>query len=406
MVPPLGGVAPPRGGTANFSHPKSANHFSYEMKDAEKWQMFMTSLQAESEVADKNHAIIDSMSDGLIAVDQQCIVTEANLMVCRLFQTHKDHLIGQNLCDLFDMPLFREKMALLTDKRETHVRFELKMPSPGESALSVSGSCLEKAGGYVFLFHDITEEKRTRDMKDEMLGILSEEFKATVDDLTNAHRKLNEAYLDTIHRLALAAEYKDEDTGAHIVRMSQYSALLADKLGLSKSEVRDILYASPMHDVGKIGIPDSILMKPGKLTDKEFDTMKTHTTIGARILANSRSGILRVAQQIAISHHEKWNGKGYPQGLSRDNIPVTGRIVALADAFDALTSKRPYKPPYPVEVVVDIVRKERGEHFDPDMADVFLNHMDEMIRIKIQVNLMENVSLSDFVPSERDTDEI
>jgi putative two-component system response regulator len=129
--------------------------------------------------------------------------------------------------------------------------------------------------------------------------------------------------------------------------MGRYSALIAEKLGLPSKEVQNILYASPMHDVGKIGIPDNILMKPGKLTDEEFGIMKTHSIIGANILAHSKSKILKVAEQIALYHHEKWNGKGYPQGLSGDNIPLVGRIVALADVFDALTSRRPYKDPFP-----------------------------------------------------------
>jgi len=186
----------------------------------------------------------------------------------------------------------------------------------------------------------------------------------------------------------LAAEYKDEDTGDHIVRMSRYSALIAEKLGLPAEEVQNILYAAPMHDVGKIGIPDSILMKPGKLTDEEFETMKTHSVIGANILAYSKAEVLKLAEQIAISHHEKWNGKGYPQGLAGDNIPLVGRIVGLADAFDALTSKRPYKDPFPVEVALDIIKKDRGEHFDPAIVDVFLKNIDEILKIK-QKNTFE-----------------
>jgi putative two-component system response regulator len=123
-------------------------------------------------------------------------------------------------------------------------------------------------------------------------------------------------------------------------------------------------------------------MKPGKLTEEEFDLMKIHTTMGAKILANSKSKILQVAEQIALSHHEKWNGKGYPLGLSGDDIPLAGRIVALADVFDALTSKRPYKNPFPVKVAIDIIKKERGQHFDPDVVDIFLENIDEILKIK------------------------
>ena len=217
----------------------------------------------------------------------------------------------------------------------------------------------------------------------------ADDFNQTILELKTTNQKLQESYLDTIHRLALAAEYKDEDTGDHIVRMSRYCAFIANKYGLSPMEVHHILYASPMHDIGKIGVPDDILMKPGKLTDEEFEIMKTHTTIGAKILAHSKSEILKVAEQIALYHHEKWNGTGYPHGLSGDTIPLTARIVAVADAFDALTSKRPYKDPYPFEVACDIIKKERGQHFDPTVVDVFLRNIDEIVKIK-QKNTFEN----------------
>ncbi|MBW2334615.1 MAG: HD domain-containing protein [Deltaproteobacteria bacterium] len=239
---------------------------------------------------------------------------------------------------------------------------------------------------------DLTEiYKSEKEKRKELEATYQQLFKHSEDisknylDLKAAHEELEKAYLDTIHRLVLAAEYKDEDTGDHIVRMSRYSALIAEKLGLPAKEVQNILYAAPMHDVGKIGIPDSILMKPGKLTDEEFETMKTHSIIGANILAYSKAEVLKLAEQIAISHHEKWNGKGYPQGLAGDNIPLAARIVGLTDVFDALTSKRPYKDPFPVEVALDIIKKDRGEHFDPDVVDVFLENIDEIVKIKEEV---------------------
>jgi len=213
---------------------------------------------------------------------------------------------------------------------------------------------------------------------------------------------LKAAYLDTINRLVLAAEYKDEDTADHIVRMSRYSALLAEKSGLAIDQVQNILYAAPMHDIGKIGIPDNILMKPGKLTNKEFELMKTHTNIGANILANSKAEILQLAEKISISHHEKWNGTGYPLGLSGSEIPIEGRIVGITDVFDALTTKRPYKRPYSVEVASDIIKKERNQHFDPELVDIFLKNLDEIQRIRLEVGSTKDVSLSDFVWSERE----
>ncbi|RZB30640.1 MAG: putative two-component system response regulator [Desulfobacteraceae bacterium Eth-SRB1] len=251
------------------------------------------------------------------------------------------------------------------------------------------------------------EKEKQKDLQIARKQLLkyADDLNKTVSALNAVNQELREAYIDTVNRLVIAAEYKDEDTGSHIVRISRYSALLAEKLGLPARKVQDILYAAPMHDVGKIGIPDNILMKPGKLTKEEFDFMKTHTTIGAKILANSKSAILQVATQIALSHHEKWNGKGYPQGLSGDVIPLAARIVGLVDTFDALTSKRPYKESYPVEVALEIIRKERGRHFDPDMTDVFLENIDEILKIKSEIDSAEDVAQSDFVLSERDQSE-
>ncbi len=221
-----------------------------------------------------------------------------------------------------------------------------------------------------------------------------------------AFEELREAYLDTVNRLVLAAEYKDEDTGDHILRMSRYSALLAEKMGLGKEDVQMVLYSSPMHDIGKIGIPDSILLKNGKLTSKEFEIMKKHTLIGGNILADSKSKILDSARVIALFHHEKWNGKGYPKGAAGEEIPLFARIVALVDTFDALTSKRPYKDPYPAEIACDIIRKERAEHFDPDITDTFLGHFAEFWEIRKQIGTMEDISIRDFVWSERDREGI
>lgn len=249
------------------------------------------------------------------------------------------------------------------------------------------------------------ERGKTKELDDatRQLEKYAESINKSYSLLKEKNRELREAYLDTIQKLVLAAEYKDEDTGDHIVRISRYSALIAEKAGMSTADIENILYAAPMHDIGKIGIPDSILLKPSKLTDDEFETMKSHTTIGASILANSKPEILKIAQQIAISHHEKYNGKGYPQGLSGDKIPITGKIVGLVDVFDALTSRRPYKEPYPVEVACDIISKERGEHFDPELADIFLDNIDEIITIKAEVGLADDVSLADFKWSERDS---
>ncbi len=201
-------------------------------------------------------------------------------------------------------------------------------------------------------------------------------------ELRQAIGKIKLASLDTIHRLARAAEYKDEDTGAHIQRMSQYSAAIARKMGLGDSEVENILYAAPMHDVGKIGIPDSILLKAGSLDADEWEIMKQHTVIGAEILRGSDAEFIRLAGVIALTHHEKWDGSGYPRGLRGPQIPLTGSIVAIGDVFDALTSNRPYKEPFSVEKSFKIIKQGRGSHFAPDVVDAFFAIQDEILSIK------------------------
>jgi len=190
------------------------------------------------------------------------------------------------------------------------------------------------------------------------------------------------ASLDSIHRLSRAAEYKDEDTGAHIERMSRYSEAVARKMGLDGKTVERILYAAPMHDVGKIGIPDKILLKPGKLDPDEWEIMKQHAAIGARILGGSRTGFIKLAEVIALTHHERWDGSGYPQGLRGTRIPIVGRITAIADVFDALTTRRPYKEPFSLEKSFAIIRESKGTHFDPDVVDAFFAVQDEILAIK------------------------
>ncbi len=195
-------------------------------------------------------------------------------------------------------------------------------------------------------------------------------------------KELRESRLEIVHRLVSAAEYKDPETGSHIQRMSLYSRVLAREYGLSQSQCETIHLASPMHDIGKIGIPDSILLKPGRLDPEEWSTMRTHTTIGARILAHSTSPLLQAGQEIAISHHEKWDGSGYPQGLQGGAIPLFGRITAISDVFDALTTKRPYKEAWPVEKAIEEIREGKGQHFDPALIDLFFAVLPELLDIR------------------------
>jgi putative two-component system response regulator len=184
-------------------------------------------------------------------------------------------------------------------------------------------------------------------------------------------RDLEEARLEILERLALAAEFRDDATGEHTQRVGLASGLVASELGLPSDTVELIRRAAPLHDVGKVGVSDAILLKPGKLTPVEFEAMKLHTTIGGEILGGSRSRLLQVAEEIALTHHERWDGSGYPSGLGGESIPITGRIVAVVDVFDALTHERPYKRAWPVERALAEIRTSSGEHFDPRVVEAF-----------------------------------
>ena len=192
-------------------------------------------------------------------------------------------------------------------------------------------------------------------------------------------RDLEAAQVEIIERLARAAEFRDDNTGQHTERVGQMAALLARQLGLPDQKVTLIRRAAPLHDVGKIGIPDAVLLKLGKLTLDEFELVKTHTTIGARILSGSRFEVLRLAEEIAFSHHERWDGDGYV-GISREQIPLAGRIVAVADVFDALTQKRPYKAAWPVTEAIAEIERQRGRQFDPEIVAAFLRVIEQQSR--------------------------
>ena len=196
-------------------------------------------------------------------------------------------------------------------------------------------------------------------------------------------KQIRDMTFETVYRLSRAAEFRDEETGDHIKRLSSYAASLYQKMGKPEREIEAIQYASIMHDVGKIGVPDTILLKPGKLDAKEWELMKMHTTIGGKILEGSSSKFLLFGESIALTHHEKWDGSGYPNGFRGKEIPIVGRVIAVVDVFDALTSKRPYRrEPFSVEEAFNIIAKGKGTHFDPEIVDTFLSMRNEIIKIK------------------------
>ncbi len=214
--------------------------------------------------------------------------------------------------------------------------------------------------------HDISAQRRA----EQQLSSEARRLQTMVDERT---RDLNEARSETLQLLAVAGEYRDDETSQHTERVGAMSAEIGVRMGLSEESVALLREAAPLHDIGKLAIPDRVLLKPGRLDEAEVELMQTHTTLGARLLFGSRSPALQLAGVVAESHHEWWDGNGYPQGLIGSDIPLVGRIVAVADVFDALTHDRPYKPAWPVEQAVALIRSSSGTQFDPRVVEAFLS---------------------------------
>jgi putative two-component system response regulator len=203
--------------------------------------------------------------------------------------------------------------------------------------------------------------------------LLKDQVRQRTQELEQYQLELKEAQLETIMRLARAAEHRDDETGKHTQRVGLMCAMLARMLGWSEHEIQSLHFAAPLHDVGKIGIPDSILLKPGKFTETEYKIMQRHARIGAQLLAGGHSDVIQTAERIALTHHERWNGQGYPLGLKGEDIAIEGRILAVVDVFDALTHERPYKPAWPLEDALEELKIQQGKQFDPEIVECFLS---------------------------------
>lgn len=216
---------------------------------------------------------------------------------------------------------------------------------------------------------------------EQLVSERTSELELSNRQLEYSNKKLEQTHLETIQQLGRAADYRDNETGKHIMRVGYISKLLALAYGFPEQYAEKVMYASMMHDTGKIGIPDHILLKPGKLTKEEFEVIMKHPQIGADIIGEHEAEVLKMAREIALTHHEKWNGQGYPHGLKAVAIPVIGRIVAIADVFDALTCARPYKYSWSIERAMELISKEAGQHFDPELVRLFLGMKSEVRRI-------------------------
>ena len=246
----------------------------------------------------------------------------------------------------------------------------------------------------------ITSALRLRDYQNR----LTQQNRELEDAVARRSAELQASRLEIIWRLARAAEFRDEDTGNHVIRVGCYSRMIAEQLGIQKKSIEDLFLAAPLHDIGKIGIPDAVLLKPGKLTDAEWTVMRRHCEIGESILREDTrmrriwerwsetkcpeesNSALRMAASIARSHHEKWDGSGYPDGKVAAESPIEARIVAVADVFDALRSRRPYKEPMPIERALQIVRDGRETHFDPDANDAFFDVVEDILRVERELS--------------------
>jgi len=285
---------------------------------------------------------------------------------------------------------FKERVGVLTLDAGADQRFDAKRSIVDQDIRSAICAPLlhrDEALGVVYLDTIGVRSAFTDDDLRLLHGIAG----AAAGALKNAAlvARLRDTAVDTIFRLAVAAEHRDHDTGFHIHRMSEYASVLARALGLDSAYAETIRLAAPMHDVGKIGIPDAILKKPGRLTPEEYEVMKQHTIKGGEILAGAQSELLQMAQQIALTHHERFDGDGYPHGLSGTDIPLEGRIVAVADVFDAILSQRCYKPAFALEKGLEVLEQGRGRHFDPDVVDAFFGMQDDVLRIRDRYAALE-----------------
>jgi len=268
------------------------------------------------------------------------------------------------------MPGFEDiPVAMITADTETSVRYQ----SLEAGATDFLTKPVDKTELIVRVKNLLTLRRHQLDLADRAYWLSQEVDKATAE--IRAREK------DAIIRLSKAAEFRDPETGSHIIRMAQYARLIAARMGLSEAECDLLLETAPMHDIGKVGVADAILLKPGRLTEEEFKIMQDHTRIGFSLLNGSDSKLLQEAAQIALTHHEKFDGNGYPNGIKGEDIPLFGRITAVADVFDALTSERPYKKAWPVEKAQALLIEERGRHFDPACVDAFLAEWPAVLEI-------------------------
>ncbi|WP_462324731.1 HD-GYP domain-containing protein [Desulfoplanes sp.] len=303
----------------------------------------------------------------------------------------RDTLLGNRISDFLPEDISSRLLIKIRSVLDTgeEQRYEYSLTIEGKRRFFVSIMAKINDGEVLCIVRNVTDLHREKKLfvqcrrkLENLVEVRTKALSIATENLQTLQQAAEDAHLEVIHRLASAAEFKDTETGNHIIRMAEYAALLGRIYGLSGAKVELIRQSSPMHDVGKIGIPDCILNKPGKLTPNEWEQMKQHTVYGAELLSDSSSDYTDAGHIIALTHHEKWDGSGYPIGLSGEMIPIPGRICAVSDVFDALTSKRPYKEAFSNEKALCIMKQERAKHFDPVLLDLFVEHFDDFRAIQ------------------------
>jgi len=336
-------------------------------------------------------SIIDTVREPLLVLDHDLRVVTANRSFYVVFKTNPEETVGRLVYDLgdrqWDIPKLRELLENIIPRHTTFDGYEVEheFAAIGRRTMLLNARRIRRPPGeervILLAIEDITDLKHAREALQRHAIELEHEVAKKTSALRSALQKIEQTTLDTIYRLARAAEFKDQDTGAHIVRVSNYASVIARRMGQPQSFADMCLYAVPMHDIGKIGIPDHILQKPGKLNEDEVLKMREHPLIGAAILSGADSEVLHIAEDISLTHHEKWDGSGYPRGLQHEAIPLVGRITAVVDVFDALCFHRPYRDAVPVEQAMRMVGDDRGHAFDPAVVDAFMASKEAILAI-------------------------
>ena len=338
-------------------------------------------LAKKEELQNRLVTVIESVLDGLIEIDEAGSVVMFNKAAEDMFGFSRDEVVGHNVNMLMPDPYHDDHdgyLARFHDGGEAHVigvgrevAGRRKDGSVFPLDLAVGETLVDGKKVFVGIVRDITERKQAEEREHHYRQTLEWAVRDRTRELQEQTAALEEARLDTLQRLAMAGEYHDEDTYLHTQRVGETAALLASAYGTTREWVELIRLAAPLHDLGKLALSDTILLKQGALTDEEWEQVKSHPVVGAAILSGSSSEILQLAEEIALTHHEWWDGSGYPAGLRGSEIPLSGRIVTLADTFDALTHDRPYKQAWSVEEAIAEIGLLRGSRFDPDLVDVF-----------------------------------